>query len=119
MSSCFLQKCQGGLRCKVDFACRIVQCPDLSHLHMETRRKLQRSYDEGETARADKFLERLRCLRCGGLDHFLVSCPELAFLSKDDRWDVAALYKAGQVQLLDLLNNCWPCKSVIDHDEIS
>ena len=43
---------------------RIVQCPDLSHLHMETRRKLQRSYDEGETARADKFLERLRCLRC-------------------------------------------------------
>ena len=84
------------------FACRIVQCPDLSHLHMETRRKLQRSYDEGETARADKFLERLRCLRCGGLDHFLVSCPELAFLSKDDRWDVAALYKAGQVQLLFL-----------------
>lgn len=64
---------------------------------METRRKLQRSYNEGETARADKFLERLRCLRCGGLDHFLVSCPELAFLSKDDRWDVAALYKAGQV----------------------
>ncbi len=81
--------CLGGVS-------RIVQCPDLSHLHMETRRKLQRSYDEGETARADKFLERLRCLRCGGLDHFLVSCPELAFLSKADRWDVAALYKAGQ-----------------------
>ena len=86
---------QRELTC-VGVVSRIVQCPDLSHLHMETRRKLQRSYDEGETARADKFLERLRCLRCGGLDHFLVSCPELAFLSKDDRWDVAALYKAGQ-----------------------
>lgn len=92
-------------------ACRIVQCPDLSHLHTETRRKLQRSYDEGETARADKFLERLRCLRCGGLDHFLVSCPELAFLSKDDRWDVAALYKAGQVPLPIL-----PAHNFTQHD---
>jgi hypothetical protein len=76
---------------------RILNCPQLSHLKMDMRRKLSGMYDQGKKADADKLLGTMRCLHCGSWGHFVVGCPDLQFTTKDERWGIADLYReSGQ-----------------------
>ena len=75
---------------------RISACRQLQHLKAETRAKLQRMYDEGEAGRGNAFLDRLRCLHCGQQEHCIGACPELRFMSRDDRCVVCAASSDSQ-----------------------
>ena len=75
---------------------RISACRQLQHLKAETRAKLQRMYDGGDAGRGNAFLDRLRCLHCGQQEHFIGACPELRFLSRDDRYAVRVAFSTLQ-----------------------
>lgn len=84
-----------------------MSCPKLTHLKLETRKKLTRMYEEGHTVDADNFLRKLGCLHCGALAHFLVACPELQFTTKDQRWELSDLYQSGNPKQAQKLVREW------------
>ncbi len=86
---------------------RLINCPKLTHLKVETRKKLTRMYEEGHTVDADNFMRKLGCLHCGALSHFLVACPELQFTSKDQRWELSDLYQGGNPKQAQKLVREW------------
>ena len=87
--------------------CRLVNCPKLTHLKVETRKKLTRMYEDGHTVDADNFMRKLGCLHCGELSHFLVACPELQFTTKDQRWELSDLYQGGNPKQAQKLVREW------------
>lgn len=86
---------------------RLINCPKLTHLKVETRKKLTRMYEEGHTVDADNFMRKLGCLHCGALSHFLVACPELQFTTKDQRWELSDLYQGGNPKQAQKLVREW------------
>ncbi|KAK9916146.1 hypothetical protein WJX75_009305 [Coccomyxa subellipsoidea] len=86
---------------------KLINCPKLTHLKVETRKKLTRMYEEGHTVDADNFMRKLGCLHCGALSHFLVACPELQFTTKDQRWELSDLYQGGNPKQAQKLVREW------------
>ncbi|CAL8470410.1 g9952 [Coccomyxa elongata] len=86
---------------------KLVNCPKLTHLKVETRKKLTRMYEDGHTVDADNFMRKLGCLHCGELSHFLVACPELQFTTKDQRWELSDLYQGGNPKQAQKLVREW------------